>query len=344
MRIVIDAMGSDECPVPDVAGAVLAAQEWNDALLLVGDPQQIRRQLERHNTRGLNLEIVPAAQQILMTDKPGQVGQSKPQSSMHIGMNMVKDGLADAFVTAGNTGAAMAVATLFTLRRIQGVRRPALSTIIRVGSQNVILLDIGANADSKPEWMGQFAVMGKIYAQHALGIQNPRVALLSNGEEEGKGNQLVHDAQAILRHLDLNFTGNVEPKDLVRGIADVVVADGFVGNITVKSLEAVAGVLFDLIRAEIKRDVISTVGGLLARRAFRRVYKQVDPFEVGGAPLLGVNGVVIIGHGRSNAKAIRNAIRQARLAVRGQIVEHIQAGLRQHLDTIQDVEYQTRGG
>jgi glycerol-3-phosphate acyltransferase PlsX len=332
MRIVVDAMGSDECPVPDVAGAVMAAQEWNDALFLVGDPQRVRQELDRHNTRGLNVEIVPAAQQILMTDKPGVVGQSKPHSSMHIGMNMVKDDLADAFVTAGNTGAAMAIATLFTLRRIQGVRRPALSSIFRVGTQNLILLDIGANADSKPEWLGQFAMMGKIYAQQALGIQNPRVALLSNGEEEGKGNQLIHEAQALLQSLDLRFIGNVEPKDVFRGQADVVVADGFVGNIAVKSFEAAAGLLFNLIRTEIKSDLVSTMGGLLARRAFLRVYKQVDPFEVGGAPLLGVNGVVIIGHGRSNAKAVKNAIRQARLAVEGRIVEHIQAGLEKHSD------------
>lgn len=332
MRIVVDAMGSDECPVPDVAGAVMAAQEWNDALFLVGDPRRVRQELDRHNTRGLNVEIVPAEQQILMTDKPGVVGQSKPHSSMHIGMNMVKDNLADAFVTAGNTGAAMAIATLFTLRRIQGVRRPALSSIFRVGTQNLILLDIGANADSKPEWLGQFAMMGKIYAQQALGIQNPRVALLSNGEEEGKGNQLIHEAQALLQSLDLRFIGNVEPKDVFRGQADVVVADGFVGNIAVKSFEAAAGLLFDLIRTEIKSDLVSTMGGLLARRAFRRVYKQVDPFEVGGAPLLGVNGVVIIGHGRSNARAVKNAIRQARLAVEGRIVEHIQAGLEKHSD------------
>ncbi|MBC6934215.1 MAG: phosphate acyltransferase PlsX [Chloroflexi bacterium] len=332
MRIVVDAMGSDECPVPDVAGAVMAAQEWNDALFLVGDPQRVRQELDRHNTRGLNVEIVPAEQQILMTDKPGVVGQSKPHSSMHIGMNMVKDNLADAFVTAGNTGAAMAIATLFTLRRIQGVRRPALSSIFRVGTQNLILLDIGANADSKPEWLGQFAMMGKIYAQQALGIQNPRVALLSNGEEEGKGNQLIHEAQALLQSLELRFIGNVEPKDVFRGQADVVVADGFVGNIAVKSFEAAASLLFDLIRTEIKSDLVSTMGGLLARRAFRRVYKQVDPFEVGGAPLLGVNGVVIIGHGRSNARAVKNAIRQARLAVEGRIVEHIQAGLEKHSD------------
>lgn len=327
MRIALDAMGSDDCPVPDVAGAVLAAREWNDTIYLVGDSRRIETELARHDIRNLRLEVVHADQAVLMTDKPSTVGETKPQSSMHVGMTMVKDGRADAFVTAGNTGAAMAVATLYTLRRIRGVRRPALSSIIRVGDRSVILLDIGANADTKPDWLGQFAVMGKIYAQNALGIAEPRIALLSNGEEEEKGNHLIQEARVVLQASGINFIGNLEPKDILRGQADVIVSDGFVGNIAIKSFEAIGAVLFDLIRTEIRRDVLSTLGGVLAQRAFRRVYRQVDPFEIGGAPLLGVNGVVIIGHGRSNAKAIKNAIRQARLAVAGQIVERIQAGL-----------------
>ncbi|MBI5669867.1 MAG: phosphate acyltransferase PlsX [Chloroflexi bacterium] len=329
MRIALDAMGSDHFPVPDVSGAVQAAREWGDTIYLVGDPGRIRQELGQHDTTGLKLEVVPARDVITMTDKPGVVGEAKPDSSMHVGMNLVKDGRADAFVTAGNTGAAMAIATLYTLRRIQGVKRPALSSIVRVGDRSVILLDIGANADTKPEWLGQFALMGKIYAQNALGISSPRIALLSNGEEEEKGNALIREAQTVIKQLNVNFVGNVEPKDVLRGQADVVVSDGFVGNIAIKSFEAIAGTMFDLIRTEIKRDPLSTLGGLLARRAFRRVYKQIDPFEVGGAPLLGVNGVVIIGHGRSNAKAIKNAIRQARLAVSGQIIDRIQTGLRQ---------------
>lgn len=329
MRIALDAMGSDECPIPDVHGAVLAAREWNDTIYLIGDSQQIQRELDRHHAHNLNFEIIHTDQLVLMTDKPSAVGETKPQSSMHLGMNMVKEGHADAFVTAGNTGAAMAIATLFTLRRIKGVKRPALGSIIRVGSRSIILLDIGANADAKPEWLGQFALMGRIYAQNALGVANPRIALLSNGEEDEKGNHLIREAHVVLKQQKVNYVGNVEPKDLLRGEVDVVVADGFVGNIAIKSFEAIAGKLFDLIREEIKRDPVSLLGGLLARQAFRRVYKQVDPFEVGGAPLLGVNGVVIIGHGRSNAKAIKNAIRQARLAVTGRIVDRIQEGLRE---------------
>lgn len=329
MRIALDAMGSDDCPVPDVEGAVLAAREFGDTILLVGNKSRIEQELRKHDTSSLNLEIVPAEEMILMTDKPSVVGKSKPHSSMHVGMNLINEGKADAFVTAGNTGAAMTIATLFTLKRIRGVKRPALGSVIRVvDNRTIIILDIGANTDSKPDWMLQFAIMGKIYAARALGLANPKVALLSNGEEEGKGNQLVHDTAEVFRQQsDMNFLGNIEPKEVIRGEADVIVADGFVGNILIKSFEAMGSALSGLIRTEIRKDAISTVGGLLARNAFRRVAKTVDPFEIGGAPLLGVNGVVIIGHGRSNANAIKNAIRQARIAVSVQIIESIREGI-----------------
>ncbi|MBZ0282770.1 MAG: phosphate acyltransferase PlsX [Anaerolineae bacterium] len=329
MRIALDAMGSDECPVPDVTGAILAAREFGDTILLVGDKNRINQEIAKHNTKALQLDVIHTNEAIFMTDKPGIVGKSKPTSSMHIGMKLVKDGDADAFVTAGNTGAAMAIATLFTLRRIPGVKRPALSSVIRVSNdRSIVLLDIGANADSKTEWLLQFAVMGKIYAANGLGLTNPRVALLANGEEEEKGNQLIHETHALLKDMDLNFIGNIEPKDMLAGLADVIVCDGFVGNITIKSFEAMGSTLFNLLRSEIKQDPLAMVGGLLAQNAFRRVYRKVDPFEVGGAPLLGVNGVVIIGHGRSNAKAIKNAIRQARLAVNGGLIHAIETGLK----------------
>lgn len=327
MRIALDAMGSDNCPVPDVAGGVLAARELNNTILLVGDENIIKTELSKHNTAGLSVEIVPAQQIVTMTDKPSAVGKSKPQSSMHIGMNLVKDGLADAFVTMGNTGAAHAIATLYTLRRIPGVKRPALSGIYPVGRGYIILLDLGANADSKPDWLAQFAIMGKIYAQNALGLESPRIALLSNGEEEGKGNQLIKDAGELIQRLPLNFVGNVEPKEIMQGKVDVIVADGFVGNIFVKTFEASASYISYLIRDELKQNVFSMLGALLARPAFQRVRKRTDTFEVGGAPLLGVNGVVIIGHGRSNAIAVKNAVRQAGLAVKGRIIDSIREGL-----------------
>lgn len=331
MRIALDAMGSDHCPTPDVAGAVLAAREYGDTILLVGDHAQIEAELAKHDVGGLGIEIYHANDTITMHDKPSVVGKAKPDSSMHVGMNLVKAGKADAFVTAGNTGAALSIATLFTLRRIPGVKRPALSGIVRFRENAVILLDVGANADSKAEWLAQFALMGTIYADNTLGLKNPRVGLLSNGEEEGKGNDLIREATPLIEELNLNFIGNIEPKEMLKGGADVVVSDGFVGNIALKSLEAASSVMGSLIREEIMADTLSKIGGLLARSAFKRVYKQVDPFEVGGAPLLGVNGVVIIGHGRSNDIAIKNAIGQARKAVSGRVIEAIEAGLKEQV-------------
>lgn len=326
----MDVMGSDNHPVPDVEGAIMAAREFGDSIFLVGDEAQIKKEITKHNIANLRIEIVHASQSIDMTDKPSLVGKEKPQSSMHVGMELVRSDQADAFVTAGNTGAILAIATLFILKRIPGVKRPALASLVRIAEgKTIILLDIGGNADAKPEWMVQFALMGKIYAQNALQLSNPRVALLSNGEEEGKGNILIRESgQLLSTNPSLNFVGNVEPKDMLRGAVDVVVTDGFVGNITIKTLEAMGSALSGLIRQEIQRDAISLVGGLLARPAFGRVYKQIDPFEIGGAPLLGVNGVVIVGHGRSNAFAIKNAIRQARLAVNGRVVQAIQEGLK----------------
>jgi glycerol-3-phosphate acyltransferase PlsX len=327
MRIALDAMGSDNCPAPDVEGAVLAAREFGDTILLVGDEAQIRAELRKHETAGLSLEVVHAEEAVTMTDKPAIVGKAKPRSSMHVGMTLVKEGKADGFATAGNTGAALAIATLHTLHRIPGVKRPALTAILRLPGHNIVLLDVGANADSKPDWLAQFALMGKIYAQNALGLANPRVALLSNGEEEGKGTELVQEATALIRELPINFIGNIEPKELLQGHTDVMVADGFTGNILIKTAEASTRFLLNLVRDELKSSPISMVGGLISKPAFNRVRQQIDPSEIGGAPLLGVNGVVIIGHGRSNAVAIKNAIRQARQAAQGGVIDAIRQGL-----------------
>lgn len=327
MKIVLDAMGSDQNPAPDVEGAVLAAREFGETIILVGNQPQIERELKRHDTSGLSLEVVHAEQAVTMEDKPGTVGRAKPRSSMHVGMQLVKDGQGDAFVTAGNTGAALAIATLHTLRRIKGLDRPALSAILRISGQSVILLDVGANADCKPEWLAQFGVMGSIYAARALAAEHPRVGLLSIGEEAGKGSALVQEAAELLGQGGVNFIGNVEPKEILSGGVDVAVMDGFTGNVLIKTMEAFGSTLFRLIREELMADTRSKVGGLLAKPAFQRVYRQVDPFEIGGVPLLGVNGVVIIGHGRSNAQAVKNAIRQARTAVEGDIVTAIESGL-----------------
>ncbi len=341
MRIVVDAMGTDKYPTPDVVGGIMAAKEFGYQIILAGDEKLIRTELSKHDTHDLQIDIAPSSSIITMTDKPATVGKAKPDSSMHVGMNLVKDGKADAFVTMGNTGAAHAIATLFTLRRIPGVKRPALSGIYPVGGKNIIMLDLGANADAKAEWLAQFAVMGGIYAQSALGLKNPRIGLLSNGEEEGKGNALIKEASALIEQLPLNYIGNVEPKEILQAKVDVIVADGFVGNIFVKTFESSVSFFTTLVREEVRHDVFSMLGGLLLRPAFDRVRRRSDTFEIGGAPLLGVNGVVIIGHGRSNATAIKNAIRQAGMAVDGHVIDAIRDGL-QPITTLNDTLSQER--
>jgi len=327
MRIVLDAMGSDNYPTPDVAGAVMAAREWDDEIFLVGREQVIRQELARHDITGLKLEVVHAPEVIEMDDEPAWAAREKKDSSMHIGMNLVRDGQADGYVTAGNTGGVLAVATLHSLRRIRSVKRPVLAAILPLPAGRVVTLDIGANADCRPEYLLQFALMGDIYARAVLGCTKPRVALLSNGEEPGKGNTLVKEAYKLLAGSNLNFTGNIEPKEAIACCADVVVTDGFTGNVFIKTIEATAKMLTELIRDEIKANPLTAIGGLLAKPAFDRVARRLDPFEGGGGPLLGVNGVVIKGHGRSNGRAIKNAIGQARRAMEGKVVEAIREGL-----------------
>lgn len=325
MRIVVDAMGSDEHPVPDVAGAVLAAREAPaDTILLVGDESRLRAELAKHDTGGLDIAVVHAEQAIVMTDKPTEAAKGKPDSSMHVGLRLVQQGDADAFVTAGNTGAVLTIATLMTLKRIRGIKRPALTAIFPHLAGHVVAADIGANADCRPEHLVQFAQMASIYAEQAMGVQHARVALLSNGEEEGKGNELVKDTIPLMHEArKLNYIGNVEPKEVLTGATDVVIHDGFTGNIFIKSVEAAASMTGKLLRQEITAGVLTSLGGLLAKPAFARASRRVDPFEIGGAPLLGVDGVVIVGHGRSNEVAILNAVRQARRAVEGQVIEAI---------------------
>jgi glycerol-3-phosphate acyltransferase PlsX len=326
MRIVVDAMGSDAYPEPDVAGAVGAARDFGEEIILVGDRPRLEAELAKHDSAGLAITVHHASEVLEMTDRPGEASRAKQDSSMHVGMRLVKDGAADAFVSAGNTGGVLAVATLHVLRRIKGVFRPALGVIFPIKEQPM-LIDNGANADSKPEYMLQFGLMGSLYVERVRAIANPRVALLSNGEEEGKGNALIKESIPLLAGSGLNYVGNIEPKEFMRGHADVAVTDGFTGNLVMKTAEAIASYMSDLIRDELTRSPISAVGGLLARPAFGRVRRRLDPNEVGGAPLLGVNGVVIIAHGRSNAYAIRQAVGQARLAVEQDIVGAIRAGL-----------------
>jgi phosphate acyltransferase len=327
MRIALDAMGTDLRPASDVAGGLLAARETNDTILLIGDETRIGNELKKLDTTGAQIEVIHAPEEILMTDKPSHILKHKPHSSMHIGIQLVKDDKADAFVTMGNTGAAHAIATLGILRRIPGVKRPALCVIYPVSKKPTIFLDMGANADSKAEWLEQFAVMGSIYAQIALNNKNPRVATLSNGEEEGKGNQLVREAQDKLRTLDLNYIGHIEPKEILQGKTDIVVFDGFIGNVFLKTFEGTLSYFAGMIREELTSNLLSKLGALLIRPALRRIRRRVDPDEFGGALLLGVNGVVVIGHGSGSPLAVKSAIITARRAVQGRTVETIRARL-----------------
>lgn len=331
MRIVVDAMGSDHYPEPDVAGAVLAARKFGGQIILVGDEKRVKEALGKHNTTGLKVEVVHAAEVIEMTDKPSTASRSKKNSSMHVGMGLVRDGQADAFVSAGNTGGVLAVAMLQTLRRIRGIERPALGVVFPIPS-HPLLIDNGANADCQPEYLLQFALMGSLYVERVKGIKRPRVALISNGEEEGKGNSLIKDSIPLFVQSGLNYVGNIEPKEFFKGEAEVGVTDGFTGNIMIKTAEATASHLLEIVRREISANTLTKLGGLLAKPAFRKVKSALDPEEVGGAPLLGVNGVVIVAHGRSSAYAIKQAIWQARQAVEKDIVGAIRAGLQAQVE------------
>jgi glycerol-3-phosphate acyltransferase PlsX len=329
MRIVVDAMGSDDHPAPDVAGAVMAARKFGDTLILVGDQARIEAELAAHNTAGLALEIVHAAEAIGMKDSPSAAARDKRDSSMHVGMRLVREGAADGFVSAGNTGAILAVATLRQtgFGRIPGILRPAMGVVFPIDTKPM-LIDNGANADAKPEYLLQFGLMGSIYMERMHHIARPRVALISNGEEEGKGNQLIKETIPLMEASGLNYVGNIEPKEFVRGAADVAVVDGFTGNVMMKTAEAVAAYLTDTIRKYIMAGTLTKIGGALVRPAFKRVRDEFNPDEVGGAPLLGVNGVVIIAHGRSNAYAIQQAIGQARRVVERGIVAAIADGVK----------------
>jgi len=330
MKIVLDAMGSDRYPQPDVEGAVQAAREFGVDVVLVGQREAIERELAKHNVSGLPLSIVHASQVLEMTDEPSRAAKRKKDSSMVVGMKMLKENAVDAFVSAGNSGGVLAVALLY-LGRIRGVKRPALSAVIPTRTGGCLMLDVGANADCKPLYLHQFAIMGNIYAKHVMGIANPRVAIVSNGEEEGKGSTLVKETYPLLKESNLNFVGNAEGKDILSGLADVIVTDGFTGNVAVKLAEGVAGFMLQVLEEEIRSRPLATVGALLAKPAFREVKKRLDYREYGGAPLLGVDGTVIVGHGRSDALAIKNAIRMAKQAVEKDTINAIRDAISESL-------------
>jgi len=328
MIISLDAMGGDHAPEVTVHGAVWAARDFGLTVQLVGKPDALAAELAKHDTTGLDVPIVPASEVIEMDDHPSQAVKAKKDASMNVAVRQVKTGASQAFVTAGNSGGALAAA-LFGLGRIRGIKRPALSTIFPTQSEYgfTFLLDVGANTDVKPEYLVQFGLMGSLYAEKVLGIPNPRVGIVSTGEEEGKGSMLVIEAAAMMKDAPYNFTGNVEGKDITAGLADVIVTDGFTGNVIIKFAEGLSKMLMGAIETEIRARPLAMVGGLLAKPAFRGVKKKLDYREFGGGALLGVDGVTIITHGRSDAYTIRNAIRAAKNAVENDIIGAIKAGL-----------------
>jgi phosphate acyltransferase len=310
--IALDAMGSDRAPKPEVEGAIQAARHYGVHVSLVGNDAAIRAELSRYPAAsGLPLEIVHASEVITMEDKAVQAVRAKRDSSMRVGLRLVREDRATGFVTAGNTGAAMATAKM-VLGGIPGVDRPALAAVFPTAIRTVaILLDVGANVDCTPENLEQFAVMGEIYFRSMFGTRRPKVGLLSIGEEDTKGNELTREAFQLLKKLPLNFVGNVEGRDLYGGQVDVIVADGFVGNVALKTSEGVANLVRAILKESLKETITRQVGYLLSRSAFADFKKRLDHTEYGGAPLLGVKGVCFITHGSSNANAIKNAIRVA---------------------------------
>ncbi len=311
-------MGGDNAPEQILEGAAQAAEEYQIEVIVVGQPDRVQPLLERHP----RLRFVPASQVIQMDDHPANAVRQKHDSSMSVCARLCKEGKADGWVSAGNSGAVMASA-LFIQGRVKGVERPALGSVVPTAGGQAYFIDVGANVDSRPEFLIQFARMGSVYASQLLDLTSPRVGLLSNGEEDGKGDELVRGVNERLRKTSLNFVGNVEPKDVFAGKADVVVADGFLGNIAIKMAEATADFIFRSLRDEIPRSTTGKVGGLLIRPGVRRIRDRIDWREFGGAPLLGIDGVAVVAHGRSDARAVKNAIRVARDAVAGGLVGKI---------------------
>lgn len=326
MAIVLDAMGSDGYPLPEVEGALQAARLFKEEIILVGNEDIVGPHLEKLNSGGLPVRLVHAPDILEMGDKPVDSARKHPLNSMAVGLELVKKGEAGAFVSAGNTGGVMFNA-LRTLGRIKGVQRPALTALFPVRNGHCVVLDIGANADCRPEFLLQFAIMGSIYAEKVLDKPSPRVGLLSNGEESGKGNQLIKDTYHLLEQAGLNYIGNVEGKELFGGEVDVVVTDGFTGNILLKSSESVAKLITEVLKEELKSSPISTLGALLAKPAFGKIKKMMDPREVGAAPLLGIDGLAFVGHGRSDSHAIVNALRVAHTAIQTNLLDALRIGI-----------------
>ncbi|MFB3918239.1 MAG: phosphate acyltransferase PlsX [Terriglobales bacterium] len=318
--IAVDAMGSDRAPKPEVEGAILAARHYQVEVILVGREEQVRAELVHHpSAADLPIQVVDAREVIGMDEKAGQAVRAKRDSSMRVGLRLVREGRAVGFVSNGNTGAAMATAKM-VLGALPGVDRPALAAVFPTANGSAsIMLDVGANVDCKPQNLEQFAVMGEIYFRSIFGAERPRVGILSIGEEESKGNELTRQAYHLLKQLPLNFVGNVEGRDLYNGNVDVIVCDGFIGNVALKVSEGLVQTVRFLLKESLQTTITRQVGYLLSRRAFEDFKRRLDYSEYGGAPLLGIKGICIVGHGSSNSNAVKNAIRVAAELAEGNI-------------------------
>jgi len=326
VKIAIDIMGGDRGPGVIVEGALQAAKEFGVRLFLVGDQGIINHELSHYDLHGLDICVKHASEVVEMNEPPATAIRKKRDSSIRVATELVRSGEAEAVVSAGNTGAAMATAKIL-LGALNGVERPAIATILPTAREVALLLDVGANVDCKPRHLLQFAIMGYIYSKNILGVKNPKVGLLNIGEEESKGNELTKESFKTLKDGGFNFIGNVEGKDLYSGNVDVVVCDGFTGNVALKISESVAEMISSYFKQEIPKQFLWKLGYFLMKPCFKGFKKKVDYDEYGGAPLLGINGVCIICHGRSGAKAIKNAIKVATGFIQHDVNRHIQNSL-----------------
>lgn len=320
-------MGTDSAPEPEIAGAIEAARAGYAEVLLVGPEDRLSRGLSRREARGLSIEIVHASEVVTMQDRATKAFRAKRDSSLRVAARLVHEGKADGMISAGNTGAVMTTAKI-VLGALEGVDRPALAQVFPTSKGTAaVLLDVGANVDCKPQHLVEFAVMGETYYRVIFGVERPRLGLLSIGQEEHKGNDLTREALALLKQLPVKFVGNVEGRDLYNGSVEVIVCDGFIGNVALKISEGLIEAVFSLLKDALSSTLSSKVGYVLARKAFRNFKKRMDYSEYGGAPLLGVKGVCIICHGGSNSNAIKNAIRVAAEFAAGKVNEKIERDL-----------------
>lgn len=322
MKIAVDAMGGDFAPYEIIKGSVEAQREWDIEIILVGDRVQIENELKRYPGNLEQIQVCHTTEIITNEDKPVHAVRQKKDSSMIRGLNLVKEGKADAFVSAGNTGALLA-GSLFQLGRIKGIERPAIAIPYPTQKGISLLVDAGANAECKPRNLLEFGIMGQIYAEKVLGIEKPGIGLVNIGAEEGKGTEVIKQAYKLYEKTTLNFAGNVEARELSKGAVDVIVCDGFVGNIILKLTEGVAMTMMDMLKTQLKKNLLSKIGAALLMPALKSFKKELDYTEYGGGLMLGVNGAVIKAHGSSNAKAVKNAIRQSKSFVEHQVIQSI---------------------